>query len=87
MSIILELPEDLHRKLLDRAARVGRSVEAVAQDLIAEGVNGATALEEILEPIRAQFRKSGMSEDDLATLVEESRSEVWQEKGFSGNQR
>ncbi len=80
MTLTIELPAEVQRKLADRAARVGRTAEAVATELIARGVNGGPTLEEILAPIRARFKQSGMTDDSLADLVEEVREEIWQEK-------
>jgi len=39
---------------------------------------------EILAPIRKDFRDSGMSEDDLDTLVERERQAMWEEKKAKG---
>jgi hypothetical protein len=36
--------------------------------------------EEILATVRQGFEKSGMSDEELASLVEEIREEIWQEK-------
>src|SRR5438270_13107389 len=36
--------------------------------------------EEILTTVRQEFEKSGMSDEELASLVEEIREEIWQEK-------
>src|SRR2546423_8854633 len=37
-------------------------------------------LEEILAPVREEFERSGMTDEELAGLVEEIREEIWQEK-------
>jgi hypothetical protein len=36
--------------------------------------------EERLATVRREFEKSGMSDEELASLVEEIREEIWQEK-------
>ena len=35
---------------------------------------------EILAPVRASFRASGMTADELNTMVKEEREAIWQEK-------
>ncbi len=35
---------------------------------------------EILAPVRASFKASGMTAEELDTLVEEEREAIWQEK-------
>ena len=42
--------------------------------------HASSSLSEILAPIHEDFRKSGMSDDELSSLIEEARGEVWQEK-------
>ena len=48
--------------------------------LVEEDLKRAPALSEVLAPIHEEFRQSGMKDDELLTLIEESREEVWQEK-------
>jgi hypothetical protein len=36
--------------------------------------------EELLTPVHDEFEKSGMTDEELAALVEEIREEIWQEK-------
>ncbi len=38
------------------------------------------SLSQILAPIHEDFRRSGMTEDELSSLIEEARDEVWQAK-------
>ncbi len=37
-------------------------------------------LDQVLAPIREEFERSGMTDEELAELVEEVREEIWQEK-------
>jgi plasmid stability protein len=37
-------------------------------------------LDEILAPVREEFERSGMTDEELGSLVEEIREEIWQEK-------
>lgn len=94
MSITINLSLEAERKLQERATRSGQTVEGFVQKLLERellGVNGGqeagspdqgagTTLDEVLAPVREEFEKSGMTEDELAALVEEVREEIWQEQ-------
>ena len=94
MSIIVSLSPETEKKLRERAALIGQTVEGFVQKLLERevlGVNGGPeaaspgpgavqSLDEILAPIREGFEKSGLTDDELAALVEEVREEIWQDK-------
>jgi plasmid stability protein len=80
MTITVDLPAETERKLRERAARAGQDVAALARELIQRGIEEKPTLDEILAPLRREFEASGMTDDELAGLVEELREEVWQEK-------
>ena len=48
--------------------------------LVEEDLKRPPALSEILAPIHEEFRQSGTTEDELASLIEEARDEAWQQK-------
>jgi hypothetical protein len=37
-------------------------------------------LDDILTPVREEFERSGMADEELASLIEGIREEIWQEK-------
>ena len=41
---------------------------------------GAEDLDAILSPVRRCFERSGMTDEDLAALVEEAREDIWREQ-------
>jgi hypothetical protein len=48
---------------------------------VSEGaVDSGMTFDEILAPVRAGFAESGLSEEELESLREEAREEVWQER-------
>ena len=47
--------------------------------LIERHVRGLGTLSELLAPTRREFADSGLSEDELDSLVEEARAEAWRE--------
>lgn len=87
-AVTVELPLDTERKLRGKAAERGQSLELYLQALAecdATGLNAsapesARLLDALLVPVQRAFAESGMSDTQLADLVEVVREEVWQEK-------
>ena len=80
MSITIVLPPDTERKLVARAERSGQDVETLARQLIERGVTGEATLDEILAPFRRQIAESGTSDEDLAAMFEEARTDAYRER-------
>ena len=81
MTITIDPKPDEERWLSERAARNGEDVGSYIHRLIAREIQApATTLDQVLAPVRRQFEESGMTDDDLAALVEEVREEIWQER-------
>lgn len=68
----LRLSDQAKRKLAERAAESGRDVAEYTSELVEQAVNRPT-LDELLAPVRADFARSGMSEDQIMEL---GRSEL-----------
>jgi len=66
-TLTLRLTEETRRKLAERAAQDGRDMSDYASGLIEQAVSRPT-LEELLAPVRADFTKSGMSDDQIMEL-------------------
>jgi hypothetical protein len=76
MTITIELSFDEERRLQERAAQSGQDLTEYLLGLIREDLEpspsaGSKAFAEILAPIHAEFRESGMSEGELETLLRE----------------
>ncbi len=80
MTITLRLSPDEEKRLLERATESGQDVTSYVRQLIQCDISKPVSLSEILAPVREDFRRSGMTEDELSSLIEEARDEVWQEK-------
>jgi hypothetical protein len=81
MTITIDLNPEEERRLSERAARHGEDVGSFIHRLIAREIQTpATTLDQVLAPVRQQFEESGMTDEELATLVEEVREEIWREK-------
>lgn len=80
MTITIELPAPVEQYLTEQAATAGKSVEALAAELLSQAVPHEKSFDEILAPFREEFAQSGMTEEELDALIEQAREEVWQEK-------
>ena len=79
MTITINLSPEQERRLAERAARAGQVVPAYVHRLIDHDIR-AESLDAILAPVRRDFEQSGMTDDDLAALVEEVREDIWREE-------
>jgi hypothetical protein len=79
MTITINPSPEQERRLAERAARAGQEVTAYVHQLIDHDIR-AESLDAILAPVRRNFDGSGMTDDDLAALVEEVREDIWREK-------
>lgn len=65
MTIQLELPDDLAKRVAQSASSLGKD-----SDEFIIGAIEAQLREQLLEPIRTAFRESGMTEDEAVELFE-----------------
>ena len=93
MTIMLDLLPETQRKLEALAARSGKDVIGFVNDLIEKTVQklpDETAIasgikfDEIAEPLRQDFKASGMSEEDFDRMIDEVRDDIWAEQ-HAGN--
>ena len=82
MTLTIQLPEPVERRLAEKAARDGKSVETLASELIEKAIapENEKTFAEILAPFRQEFAESGMTEEEWDAMIEEAREEIWQEK-------
>jgi plasmid stability protein len=80
MTLTIQLPEPVERRLAERAAKDGKSVESLAIELIEQAVAPEMTLAEILAPVRQEFAEKGITEEEWDAMIEQAREEVWQEK-------
>jgi hypothetical protein len=76
MTITISLPPETEQKLKERAIQSGRDLPGYVHHLIEKDVQSDPTLDEILAPIRLEFETSGMTEEELDTLVDEVRDEI-----------
>jgi predicted transcriptional regulator len=79
MNVTISLPDDVAKKLEQRAAGMGQSVPAYASRVVADNVTRPT-LDEILAPVREDFVRSGMTDAELMDLGRIALAEARQAK-------
>jgi hypothetical protein len=78
MTITINLSPDQQRRLTAKAAQAGRELSAYVQQLIDRDID-VESLDAILAPVRRNFEQSSMTDEELTTLVEEVREDIWRE--------
>jgi len=79
MNVTINISPEIAPKVEQAASRKGRDVAQFIEELVEKSVSGPS-LDEILEPVRAQFAASGLTEDELDKVFEEERQTIWEEK-------
>jgi hypothetical protein len=81
LSVLVPLPADLARTIDTLAKQRGQSREQFIVNFLQEQLpDSAPSFEELMAPIAEDFRRSGMTEEDLDTLIEQERQALWDEK-------
>ncbi len=82
MTINLDLQPETQQKLEMLARKSGKDVVAFIKDLVERSVQSATAsnFDAILEPFRQGFEERGLSEAQLAELMESELKAVRAER-------
>jgi len=79
MDMTISIPDEVARKLGERAAVSGQTVPAHTARLVAETVSKPT-IDELLAPVRADFAKTGKTEDELLAFGRDELIAMRQEK-------
>jgi hypothetical protein len=81
VTITITLPPDTEQRLLARAAASGKDVHTWVREVIEEKLQTPKpTFAEVLAPVHADFRNSGMTAAQLDTLLEETIAEVRDER-------
>jgi predicted transcriptional regulator len=80
MSLVIEIPDELAKQLVQRAAEIGTAPEKVAINAIERQIRAEESLKQALEPIRQAFRESGLTEDEAVELFEAEKHAMRRER-------
>jgi predicted transcriptional regulator len=81
LSVMVTLPSDLARTIDALAERRGQSRAQCIVSVVREQLDRkAPSFAELMAPMADDFRRSGMTEEDLDALVEQERQAIWDEK-------
>ena len=72
MDLIVPIPSAIEAMLRELAASVGKPPEIYAAELLARDLT-RHSLDQILAPADEAFRRSGMTDDELAELLEHEK--------------
>jgi len=81
MDITISIPSDMQDKLRQRAMDSGQDVTEHVEKLIERDLSPPGSLRDTYAPVRQQIKESGVSDDELDTLLEDAREEAYQEMG------
>jgi hypothetical protein len=85
LPLLVPLPSDLARTIDTLAKQRGQDRAGfIVQFLQEQLAKPAVSFEERMAPIAEDFKRSGMTEEDLDTLVEDERQATWSEKRPAG---
>ena len=82
MTVTIALPPETEEKLRAYAAASGQDIASYALQAIEEKLQALPSppVDEILRPLRREFRESGMSDEQLHDLLAQARDDVRREK-------
>lgn len=81
MTLTIDLPIETERKLLARAAASGKDVATLVREAVEETLRTPLpTFTEILAPVHEDFRRSGLTGEELDTLLEGTLAEVRKER-------
>jgi hypothetical protein len=80
LSVLVPLPPDLAHTIDALAERRGLDRAQFIVSFLRERLDRpAASFEEVVAPLAEDFRRSGMTEEDLDALVEQERQAMWDE--------
>ncbi len=74
------LSMDTIRVIDERAELAGKSRAEYAQSVLEREARVPMSMHDLYAPVREQIAASGISDEELDALLDEARTEVWQEK-------
>ena len=87
MTLHIALPAATAAKLRKRAAASGKDVRTFVREAVEEKLDQDESFAQILAPVHAAFRRSGMSEQQAMAAFERARDENWKRKRRKSTKR
>jgi len=75
MSLTINLPPEAEARLVEQARAIGVDVPTYVERILHAAASRAS-LDEILKPIHDSFHESGMTEDQLSSLLVKAKKEM-----------
>lgn len=79
-TLTIHVSKNVESLLEHKARQDGKDISEYVENLIERDLDPRKVLDEILVPVREQFAKSGLTEDDLDVLIERERQAIWEER-------
>lgn len=73
-------PAGTRSALEEIGRKIGKSVEEYLRGVIEAELLSQRPFREILAPIREDFRKTGLTEEEFDEIIERERQAIWDEK-------
>lgn len=84
MSLTIDLPQPLERRLTEQAAQEGTTVSALVARMAEQCLPKEETFAEILAPIRQEVAESGMSEEELGDFFAKELADLRRERREAG---
>lgn len=75
------------RAVEEKATRAGKTTPEYVRALVERDLLADQPFDEILRPVREDFRKSGVTEEDLDRVIERARKAAKRPKGGGGGRK
>ena len=73
MTLNIDIPEEIARKLADQAAKSGTEPTAYVLKAVERSLAEADRLDRVLGPVRTAYADSGVNDDALSDLLEDEK--------------
>ena len=77
--ITIQLADDVSKLLAERASKAGQDVSTFAEMMLEKQLKHSSLIE-ILAPLRAEAEASGITDEEIETMVEEAREAMYREQ-------
>ena len=81
MTLTIDFPAETERMLLARAAATGKDVSTLVREAVEEKLRTPLpTFAEVMAPVHEDYRRSGLREAELDSILEDTLAEVRKER-------